>query len=103
MAHSFTLLVACLPLRHPAIRGHIHHVDLAFGRVQDLVPQAGVVDRERLGLERGRDDSGQVGVVAVIQHLVEFVLGPHGTGAALLQVVEDQQGGGFDLVETAIE
>ena len=92
-----------LPLRHPAIWRHIHHVDLALGRVQDLVPQPRVVDREGVGLERGGDDGRQVGVVAVIQHLVEFVLGPDGTGAALLQVVEDQQGSGFDLVETAIE
>jgi len=59
-----------LPLRHPPIRRHIHHMDLALGRVQDLVPQAGVVDRERVRLERGGDDGRQVGVVAVIQHLV---------------------------------
>ena len=78
-------------------------MDLAFGRVQDLVPQPGVVDREGVGLERGSDDGRQVGVVAVVEHLVEIVLGPHGAGAALLQAVEDQQGGGIDLVETAIK
>ena len=92
-----------LPLRHPPIRRHINHVDLALCRVEDLVPQSRVIDRERVGLERGRDDSRQVGVVAVVQDLVEFVLRPDGTGAALFQVVEDQHGGGFNFVEATIK
>jgi len=39
----------------------------------------------------------------MVQNLVEFVLRPDGTGAALFQVVEDQHGGGLDLVEAAIK
>ena len=39
----------------------------------------------------------------MVQNLVEFVLRPDGTGAALFQVVEDQHGGGFNFVEAAIK
>ena len=92
-----------LPLRHPPIRRHINHVDLTPRRVEDLVPQPRVIDRERVGLERGGDDGRRVGVVAMVQNLVEFVLCPDGTGAALFQVVEDQHGGGFNFVEAAIK
>ena len=92
-----------LPLRHPPIRRHINHVDLTLRRVEDLIPQPKVIDRERVGLERGGDDGRRVGVVAMVQNLVEFVLRPDGTGAALFQVVEDQHGGGFNFVEAAIK
>lgn len=78
-------------------------MDLTLRRVEDLVPQPRVIDRERVGLERGRDDGRQVGVVAVVEDLVEFVLRPDGTGAALFQVVEDQHGGGLDFIEAAIK
>ena len=92
-----------LPLRHPPIRRHINHVDLTLRRVENLVPQPRVIDRERVGLERGRDDGRQVRVITVVEDLVEFVLRPDGTGAALFQVVEDQHGGGFNFVEAAIK
>ena len=78
-------------------------MDLALRRVQNLVPQPRVIDRERIRLERGRDDRRQVSVVAVIQNLIEFVLRPDGAGAALLQVVEDQHGGRLNFVEAAIK
>ena len=39
----------------------------------------------------------------MVQNLVEFVLRPNGTRAALFQVVEDQHGGGFNFVEAAIK
>lgn len=92
-----------LPPPHPPIRRHINHMDLTLRRIQNLIPQPRVIDRERVGLERGRDNRRQVSVVAVIQNLAEFVLRPDGTGAALLQVVEDQHGGRLNFVEAAIK
>ncbi len=78
-------------------------MNLRFRRVENLIPQPRVIDRERVGLERGGDDGWQMGVVAMVEDLVEFILRPDGTGAALFQVVEDQHGGGFNFVEAAIK
>lgn len=78
-------------------------MNLRFRRVENLVPQPRVIDRERVGFERGGDDGRQVGVVAMVEDLVEFVLRPNGTRAALFQVIENQHGGGLDLVEAAIK
>ena len=97
------LFMRGLPLRHPPIRRHVNHVDLTLRRIENFVPQSRVIDRERVGLERGRDDGWQVRVVAMVQDLVEFVLRPDGTRATFLQVIKDQHGGGFNFVEAAIK
>ena len=64
------------PLRRPPIRRHVNHVDLTLRCIENLVPQPRVIDSEGVRLERGRDNGRQVGVVAMIQNLVEFVLRP---------------------------
>ena len=49
----------------------------------------------------GGDDGGQVGVVAEVEELVEFFPSPGG-GAFRAQVVQDEEGGALDFLETPV-
>ena len=76
-------------------------VQVADGR-QGVVQQAGAdAGFELVETDVGGEDGGEFGVVAVVDELVEFFLGPGG-GALRAQVVQDEEGSFADLLESFV-
>ena len=44
-----------------------------------------------------------MGIVSMIQNLMQFILRPHGTDPAFFQIIEHQQGRGADFIRAPIK
>ena len=97
------------PAAVPAARCRSAHLGRRAALLHDAstLDRAGSVMRERSRssmvsrVRAGGDDGGQLGAVAVVEELVQLLLGPG--GAALgSQVVQDQQGGALHVLEELV-
>lgn len=81
-----------------AVRRHGESVNGAQAGIHHAAGQARILLFDGAG--KG-DDGGQLGVIAVVEELIELFARPGG-GALGAQVVEDEHGGGADFVEAPV-